>query len=181
MGFSAPRHAVLTGAPGAGKSTLLQALGAKGLVTSPEVARTLLRAPGGMEQRMSDPVGFAWAMLDAQKTTYAMTGTAIAGPVVFDRGFADIVAFLALGGLPVMPELEVACQTLRFDGPIFRAPPWREIFFQDDERVQTWEEAQASDAAVCAAWRRYGYDLIDLPLAPVEQRTAFVLERLAFG
>jgi predicted ATPase len=32
----------------------------------------------------------------------------------------------------------------------------------------------ASDAAVTAAWQRYGYDVTDLPLAGVDERLAFV-------
>ena len=39
--------------------------------------------------------------------------------------------------------------------------------------------AAASDAAVTAAWRRYGYAVIDLPLAPVAERLAFL--RAAMG
>jgi predicted ATPase len=54
---------VLTGAPGAEKTTLLNAAAALGLTTSPEVARDLLRQPGGMALRADDPLGFAEAML----------------------------------------------------------------------------------------------------------------------
>ena len=42
-----------------------------------------------------------------------------------------------------------------------------------------WDEAVASDAAVTAAWRRYGYEVVDLPLAPVVDRLAFL--RAAVG
>jgi predicted ATPase len=178
VGSARFRHAVLTGAPGAGKTTLLDAAAAAGIATSPEVARQLLQAPGGMELRERDPLGFAQAMLEAHLREYANFAVA-PGPAVFDRGVCDVVGFLDVSGLPELPEIDRACRELRYDGPILRAPAWHEIYAQDAERIQTWEEAAASDAAVSAAWRRYGYEVIDLPLAPVAERLAFL--RAAIG
>ena len=57
---------------------------------------------------------------------------------------------------------------------MLRAPPWAGIYVQDAERIQDWQQAVASDAAVTAAWRRYGYAVTDLPFAPVDERLAFV-------
>jgi predicted ATPase len=167
------RHAVLTGAPGAGKTTLLEAAAGAGLRTSPEVARELLRQPGGMSLREADPLGFAVAMLAAHVREYEAMARS-GGPVVFDRGVCDVVGFLAVSGLPVPDAIDRTCRSLRYAGPVLRAPAWQDIYAQDSERIQTWDEACASDAAVSAAWRRYGYDVIDLPLAPVAERLAFL-------
>ncbi|WP_309623910.1 AAA family ATPase [Novosphingobium sp.] len=173
MSASRFRHAVLTGAPGAGKTTLLNAAEATGLITSPEVARVLLRSPGGMALRRADPLAFAEAMIEAHAREYERHANA-PGPVVFDRGFPDVVGFLDVSGLPVPKAVERACRTLRYSGPILRAPAWAEIYVQDAERIQDWDQAVASDEAVTAAWLRYGYDVIDLPLVPVAKRLEFV-------
>lgn len=173
---AAPR-AVLTGAPGAGKSTLLDAAAAAGIMTSPEVARELLQVPGGMELRASNPQGFAQAMLEAHIREFERFKDA-PGPVVFDRGFPDVVGFYLLTGRHVPAELDRVCWEMRYAGPILRAPPWAVIYRQDAERIQTWEEAVQSDEAVTAAWRRYGYDLIDLPLANVDDRLGFLCARM---
>jgi len=172
-----PPRAVLTGAPGAGKSTLLDAAAAAGLMTSPEVARELLQSPGGMELRASDPLGFAEAMLEAHAHEFERHASA-AGPVLFDRGFPDVVGFLDVSGLRVPKAVDEACRRLRYAGPILRAPAWREIYRQDAERIQTWDEAVASDEAVTAAWRRYGYEPIDLPLESISDRLRFVQKML---
>lgn len=172
-----PVRAVITGGPGAGKSTLLAAASAAGLTTFPEVARNLLQADGGMELRARAPADFAQAMLDAQLGTWA-AAEAISNPVLFDRGFADIAGFLSIEGLPVPQNLDHICRNLRYSGPIFRAPPWAEIYQGDAQRIQSWDEAVASDAAIGAAWKFYGYRLIDLPLAPVADRLTFIMERL---
>jgi len=172
-----PRHAVLTGAPGAGKTTLLDAAAAAGYCTSPEVARELLKAPGGMELREADPLGFSEAILESHAREFERhSGHDRA--VLFDRGFPDVVGFLDVSGLKVPAAVDRACRTLRYSGPILRAPAWAGIYRQDPERIQDWEGAVASDKAVTAAWKRYGYDVIDLPLASVEVRLAVLRSAL---
>lgn len=177
MALALPRHAVLTGAPGGGKTTLLDAAAAAGMRTSPEVARQILKAPGGMALRESDPLGFADAMLEAHRREYERHASH-PQTVLFDRGFPDVAGFLDVSGLPVSPAIEQACRTLRYAGPVFRAPAWAAIYARDPERIQDWEQAVASDEAVTAAWKRFGYDVIDLPLVGVDERLGFVCERL---
>ncbi len=177
MTIALPVRAVLTGAPGAGKSTLLDAAAAAGLMTSPEVARELLQVPGGMALRASDPLGFAEAMLEAHAHEFERHA-ANPEPVLFDRGFPDVVGFLDVSGLPVPKAVDDACRRMRYAGPILRAPAWRDIYRQDSERIQTWDEAVASDQAVTAAWRRYGYEPIDLPFESVSDRLRFLRKML---
>ena len=176
MALPGPRHAVLTGAPGAGKTTLLDAAGATGFQTSHEVARELLKASGGMDLRIGDPLGFAEAMIEAHAREFEAHAAAT-GTVLFDRGFPDVAGFLDVSGLSVPKTVDRACRTLRYSGPVLRAPAWAAIYVQDAERIQTLDEARASDEAVTAAWKRYGYAVTDLPLADVETRLAF-LKRL---
>ena len=168
-----PRYSVLTGAPGAGKTTLLEAVAAAGHSISPEGARTILQAPGGMELRSNDPLGFAEAMLESHRREWERHRS-VEGLVLFDRGFADVVGFLDVSGLPISPAIDRACRELRYDGPILRAAAWRAIYAQDQERIQDWDAAVASDEAVTAAWWRYGYRPITLPFAPVAERLRFL-------
>ena len=171
------RFAAVTGAPGAGKSTLLEAVSQRGIATGPEVARAILQSPGGMDLRAAHPVDFAHAMLEAQMRLRERMAD-VAGPVLFDRGLPDIVGFLKVADHPVPEEIDRACRIQRYDGPIFHAPAWRAIYRQDEERIQSWEEAVASDEAVTAAWRHYGYELVRLPEAAPEIRAQMVVDRL---
>ena len=95
-------------------------------------------------------------------------------PVLFDRGFPDVVGFLDVSGLIVPRSVDHLCRTLRYTGPILRAPAWADIYVQDAERIQDWAQAVASDETVTAAWRRYGYTVTDLPLAGVGERLAVI-------
>lgn len=172
-----PRQAVITGAPGAGKTTLLNAAAAAGIRTSPEVARQLLQSPGGMALRESDPLGFAEAMLEAHMREFERHADH-GKPVLFDRGFPDVVGFLDVSGLTVPKAVDQACRNLRYSGPILRAPAWAAIYVQDKERIQDWDQAVASDEAVTEAWRRYGYEVADLPLLGVEERLELLFQLL---
>ena len=175
MASSLPLRAVITGGPGTGKSTLLVVLADDGFAIFPEVARDILQASGGMALRAKHPAGFAAAMLEAERAAWF---AAKQGWSVYDRGFPDIGGFLELEGIAVSTDVAQACCNLRYSGPIFRAPPWRAIYSQDEERIQNWEQAVASDLAVCAAWNKYGYELVDLPLSPVTDRVQFVRDKL---
>ncbi|WP_338467295.1 ATP-binding protein [Novosphingobium sp. ZN18A2] len=172
MVSTAPRvRSAITGGPGAGKSTLIAALERDGVAAVPEVARIILQQPGGMALRANDPAGFALAMFEAERAAFE---AARPGITVFDRGFPDIAGFLDLEGLAIPAEVERACAGLRYEGPVFHAPMWEDIYAQDEERIQTWPEALESDAAVLSAWRRYGYDPIELPRVSVQARARFV-------
>lgn len=172
----AVRRAAITGAPGAGKSTLLVELARQGEAVVPEVARAILQTESGMALRDTDPRGFADAMLEAQLLAWDVRDEP--GKLIYDRGFPDIVGFLLVEGLAIPSEIDRACRVCRFDGPIFRAPPWRAIYHSDRERIQDWQQAVASDEAVTSAWYDYGYELVDLPLIATAERATFVRERL---
>lgn len=156
---------------------MLELLNARGIAAEHEVARAILRAPGGMEMRARRPHDFALAMLAAESAAYARAAMN-AGPTIFDRGFPDIAGFLRVEHLAIPERVDRACREKRYDGPIFRAPPWREIYRPDAERIQDWDQAVASDRMVCAAWRDFGYELIDLPLIPADARADFLVSAL---
>jgi predicted ATPase len=116
-------------------------------------------------------------MAEAHAREYELHGDGEA-PVLFDRGFPDVVGFLDVSGLPVPKAVDRACRTLRYHGPILRAQAWAAIYAQDAERIQDWEQAVASDEAVTAAWKRYGYAVTALPFVGVEERLAFLRAQL---
>lgn len=175
-----PRRIVLTGGPGSGKTTLLEALAAAGHVTSPEAGRAIIRrqqAIDGEALPWKDRALFAELMLDRELEAHARAESAD-GPVFFDRGVPDVVGYLSLCGLPVPAHMERAAQDIRYDRRVFIAPVWPEIFGQDAERKQDLDEARRTFDAMAETYPRFGYELIELPKAPVSERLDFVLKTL---
>ena len=178
--MSGPRRIVLTGGPGSGKTTLLEALAAAGHVTSPEAGRAIIRrqqAIDGEALPWKDRALFAELMLDRELEAHARAESAD-GPVFFDRGVPDVVGYLTLCGLPVPAHMERAAQDIRYDRRVFIAPVWPEIFGQDAERKQDLDEARRTFDAMAETYPRFGYELIELPKAPVSERLDFVLKTL---
>ena len=175
-----PRRIVLTGGPGSGKTTLLEALATAGHATSPEAGRAVIRrqqAIDGEALPWKDRALFAELMLDRELEAHARTEGAD-GPVFFDRGVPDVVGYLTLCGLPVPAHMERAAQDIRYDRRVFIAPVWPEIFGQDAERKQDLDEARRTFDAMAETYPRFGYELIELPQAPVAERLDFVLTTL---
>lgn len=174
------RRFVLTGGPGAGKTTLLAALAAAGHAVAPEAGRAIIRdqlAIDGPALPWRDRALFAELMLNFDLRSYH-EAQATEAPVFFDRGVPDSIGYLRLCGLPVPEHFDRAARAFRYARIVFAAPPWREIYAQDAERKQDFAEAERTYAAVTAAYREHGYDLVELPRADVETRAAFVLERV---
>lgn len=170
---------VLTGGPGAGKTTLIDAIGNAGFATVPEAGRAIIRQQmpiAGRGQPSIDPDLFAELMLSWDLQSYhAHAGRP--GPVFFDRGIVDVVGYLKLVGRPVPGHTSAAARLHRYNPRVFVCPPWPEIFTQDNERKQDQDEAERTCRALIDAYAGCGYDLIEVPRAPVDVRLRFITER----
>ena len=171
---------IISGGPGSGKSSLLMALKDQGYTTMPEAGRAIIQdqvASGGSALPWADRLAFAELMLACELRSYHEAGSLV-GPVFFDRGAPDVVGYLLVCGLDVPAHIATAVEKFRYNRRVFIAPPWREIFHEDEERKQTWAEAVATFESMVATYEALGYDIALLPLAPVAERAAFVREHM---
>lgn len=172
---------VVTGPPGAGKSTLVAALAARGIATSGEVGRRVLReqlAIGGNALPWADERAFADLMLPGEVAAHA-EALAVRATVVLDRGVPDVAGFLLASGLSVPPALDEAMRVRRYNRRVFFAPFWPGIFVGDAERPLGEAAYRRAEAALRSVYEGLGYRLIDLPLAPTDERADFILNAIA--
>lgn len=177
MSVDSERFFILTGGPGAGKTTLIEALRQRGFAGSVEAGRGVIQqqvAISGPALHWNDPALFAELMLSWEMRSYDMARNE-KGAVFFDRGIPELTGYLKLMGLPVPAHMRKAAEIFRYNRRVFALPPWREIFGQDTERKQDFSEAVRTFEAVTEAYREMGYDLVEVPRAPVEERMNFVL------
>jgi predicted ATPase len=173
---------VVTGGPGAGKTTLLEELRRLGYTCLPEVAREIIQEQvqsGGRALPWDDKEQFAWRML-VRSTEQWRDHTSSAEAFFVDRGLPDTLCYAKLVGLSgeIQTEALGRCQSLRYRDLVFIAPPWQQIYLTDKERKQNFEEAIATFQIMRQTYLDCGYELVELPRVSVEERAAFVLDRI---
>ncbi len=171
------RAVLLTGAPGAGKTTLLDALAAKGHLVVAESARVVIRGrlSKGLPPRPS-PAEFAHQVLQLDIRNYEGRAST-PGDVFFDRGVIDSAGMLHEAAALSQASLDQLLAAHRYDF-VFLFPAWEAIYCNDRERDQSYPQAQRIEAEMRRWVRRCGAEPIEMPRLPVEERCAFVLERL---
>jgi predicted ATPase len=168
------RFFVITGGPGSGKTSLIAAL--DGMHCMPEAGRAIIQeemAVGGSALPWKNPLAFAEKMLQRDIDAWE-AAQRLDGPVIFDRGIPDVAGYLQWSGLPIPEHLAQAAAQHRYNRRVFLAPVWPEIFAQDAERKQTLAESEATCRVMRRVYAGLGYELVELPLAPVAERAAFV-------
>jgi len=178
---------VIAGGPGSGKSTLLEALAESGEICHRESSRVLIReqlARAGRLVPWGDLPAFAQEcsrrmlaqIADSRRTDAQLTGNVQHGRCFFDRGLPDLIGYLSHGGHGVPDAWRVASRA--YSSVVFFAPPWREIFVNDDERPQSFAEAQALSAHIRRAYLDCGFRLVDLVKSSVADRLRQVRRHL---
>ena len=174
------RFFVLTGGPCSGKSTLIAALQRAGFQAMPEAGRAIIQqqvAIDGPALAWKDPGLFAELGLSWEMRSYR-EALQLTGPVFFDHSLAGSPGYYRLMGLPVPAHVHAAASTMRYHRRALIAPPWAEIYENDAERKQTWEEAVATYEHIVETYTEYGYDLVELPKVSVQDRVQFVVATL---
>ena len=146
----------------------------------PEAGRAIIRDQtriGGAGWHGQDRRLFAELMLGREMRSWH-EAQGIHGPVVFDRGIPDVIGYLQLYEGQAPAHVHQAAALFRYHPTVLFAPPWPEIFGQDAERGQDFEEAVATARAMEEAYDAAGYDLLPLPLATPGERVDFVLDVL---
>lgn len=171
---------IITGGPGSGKSTLLQALQQKGYPVSEEASRSLI-----IEEIRTESNCLPWINLDcfAQKAMARMIhhyerASPAAGITFFDRGIPDIVAYLRAAQLPVDSLHQQALASYPYNQQVFLAPPWPDIYVNDSERWQSYEEAVSLYHSIKETYNSLNYTLLELPRASVAERVQFIESHL---
>ena len=98
--------------------------------------------------------------------------------VFFDRGFLDSLAYSRLMSLPIEKEMLRIASQHRYHQKVFVFPPWKEIYRNDSERKQSYEEAVATYERIVEVYLEFGYELIEVPKTDVNNRVEFILNQI---
>lgn len=120
-----------------------------------------------------DMEAFLRRTIDVALADYANVLNGSSQWVFLDRGLIDAAA--ALQALTGDPILEKFGDQYRYHSHVFMAPPWPEIYVQDDERRHDMTVALCEFEQLQRTYPALGYAISLLPKVSVAQRANFVL------
>ncbi len=171
---------VITGGPGVGKTAILCELERRGFPCVPEAARQIIQEQvrtGGDAVPWLDAKRYASLMLKRSVEDYLKHSTA-KRTTFFDRGILDTFTHARVSGFSLSEAAYIEAQKYHYNRLVLMTPPWREIYETDAERKQTFEESLVVYRVNAEIYREYGYDIVEIPCAPVQERVDFILDAI---
>lgn len=174
------KRIVITGGPGSGKTTLINHIEHLGYPTMHEVSREIIneaRKQGIDQLFLTDPMLFSQKLLESRLSQFEKAKDLETAYVFYDRATPDITAYMDFIGAEYPPEFEKPCFTHLYDC-VFLLPPWELIYTKDNERYETFTQAQKIYKSLCDGYKKYGYTIIEVPQGAINQRCDFILNYL---
>ena len=164
---------IITGGPGSGKSSLLAALINKSYQGFEEISRIIIREQheaGGNKVPWKNLAAFAelcYERMSAQLNECQSNCTCF-----YDRGLPDIIAYVRRGGLNVPDKYFEKAKS--YNRIVFLAPPWQEIFVNDNERPESFEDSVEIYKFLKSTYEELGFSIVELPKVSIEERVCFI-------
>lgn len=181
------KRIVITGGPGTGKTVLIKMLEALGFHCYHEIIRELTQEAKVQKSTepqainplafVSDPLAFNTKLLEGRVSQYN-SAMDLQHPIVFyDRGIPDVLAYMNYFNQSYDNAFVNPCLNLRYD-EIIILPPWEEIYVQDNERLENFEQACALHQHLEHQYAELGYAPMILDTGTPEFRLRLLLDYL---
>ncbi len=181
------KRIVITGAPGTGKTSVIVKLEESNFFCFHEVIRAMTqeaKKDNGANSMVSnpivsvsDPYAFNQTILNARITQYTDGSTMNNDILFYDRGIPDVLAYMDYFGQSYEDHFVDKCKNHRYDC-IFILPPWKDIYVSDEERFESFEQAEEIHHHLLDTYTNLGYHCIEVPFGTVTERTDFILKNI---
>ncbi len=166
----------ITGLAGTGKSTLIDALQKRGYSCMQEVSRQVI-----IEEQAQDNDGTPWQNIERFSKLVFQTTQELLETMSYDfcdRSLLDNIAYLEFDNKQIPQELATFPFQKHYSKTVFYTPPWKDIYTQDPQRPQTFEEQLPLAEKLIGVYQKRGFKLVHLPLTNIEARVQFILENV---
>jgi len=165
---------IITGGPGSGKTSLIEELRKRGYRCFDEVSRKLIQeqqATNGDMLPWKDLPAFADLNLMGMIKDYEQANAEIC---FYDRGIPDIPAYFNFRNLHVDQKVYTAMECFRYETKVFINPPWEEIYVNDPERPESFEDSVEIYNFLKQSYSKQGYQLSEMPKASIAERADYI-------
>ena len=178
---------VITGGPGTGKTTLINELKGVGFFCFNEIIREMTLEAKKMTKTnefvsnpltfVNNPDAFNLKILHGRINQYKKSEKIDNALAFFDRGIPDVLAYMDYFNQKYSDNFVKACKKHVYD-KAFLLPPWEDIYISDNERLESYEEAVLIHDHLENTYKRFGYNLIEVPVGKVADRIDFILQNI---
>lgn len=165
---------IITGAPGTGKTSLINELNERGYLCYEEISRKIIKGQqkvNGNKTPWGDVSGFV-------DLVYTQTIKELTNPVeqntFIDRGLPDTIAYLNARSLSIPKYLSNFPFDIHYEPIIFLAPPWKEIYTNDPQRPQSFQEAKHIHKHLIEVYQNLNFCVKILPKVTLTKRVDFI-------
>ncbi|WP_378174731.1 AAA family ATPase [Aquimarina sp. SS2-1] len=177
---------VITGGPSTGKTSIIKNLEQEGFFCFPEFIRSITQEAKDNSSleiisnpivSVADPYDFNMQLLNGRIDQYNDQIADDKEIVFYDRGIPDVLAYMNLFNQTYDDTFIKACKNYPYD-KIFLLPPWKEIYVSDEQRYESFEEAQQIHHHLLDIYSGFGYNCIEVPFGNVKERSTFILQHV---
>jgi len=168
---------VITGGPGTGKTSIIDELVRRDYSCIEEISRQITldaRAQGIEQLFLTKPLLFSELLLKGRKTQFNKAANLSKDLIFFDRGIPDILAYMDYSGDKYPQLFNDSCKNNTYD-KVFILAPWQEIYISDNERYEDFNQAIEIHHQLVNTYKKYGYELVDVPFNSVKKRADHIL------
>lgn len=174
------KRIVITGGPGSGKTSLIGALEEDGYPVMHEISRQVIleAQKEGIEQLfLENPILFSEKLLMGRLKQFH-EGKNYDGKLLFyDRGMPDVTAYMDYVETHYPVNFPETCHAHKYD-VVFVLPPWEEIYHSDNERYESFAQAEKIYHFLKQGYKNYGYPVIEVPTGALPHRKKYMLDQL---
>ena len=179
--YTMPKRILLIGGPSTGKTTVINHLQSLEYTCFVEISREVIKkaqADGIDQLFLEKPLLFSQLLKGARIRQYEEADTFEHEFVFYDRGIPDTVAYMDYIGQDYPEEFMDACKKYRYDH-VFMLAPWKKIHKTDNERYESFEQAQKIHEELLKTYKKYNYHPVEVPQDEVSARSQFILNKLS--
>jgi predicted ATPase len=174
------KRIVISGGPCSGKTALIHYLDKEGYPVKHEISRDVIleaRKQGIEQLFLENPILFSQKLLEGRLKQFQEAESCKKPMLFYDRGMPDVTAYMDFVDSHYPEKFSKTCFENRYD-VIFILPPWKEIYHTDDERYESWEQAEKIYHYLKDSYKNYGYDIHEVPVGTLKDRVQHILNTL---
>lgn len=145
-----------------------------------EISRDVIREAqkeGIAQLFLENPILFSKKLLEGRLKQYNDAKEFDSSFIFYDRGMPDVTAYMDYIKSHYPVNFAETCKEYRYDA-IFLLPPWEAIYKQDNERYESFKEAEKVYHYLLKGYEKYNYNVIEVPTGTVEDRIIYMVEHL---